>query len=452
MNATPAKTVNAWHDWFTEITPLFFSRALPDEELAIGVHGDLADFLRWNNAAIVQASRIERVVGHVSIRSRQRQAGCSIVCSGQISADLALIERQMEQLRTWLASSPIDPFFVPNADPYKAEDRFQTPISTDLAAVVDDIQSIASGVDLVGLFATGPLFSGSATNAGHWFWHDTHRYFFDFSVYATKDKAIKESLAGPVWDKAAFEHAITRIKHTIPVLYKPEVRLAPGDYRALLAPAAVADLCALASWGGFSMRSHLTNDSPLLGMRSEGKRFSPLITLTDRPQEFGVPLLSDYWHQSPPTFELVRNGVLTNCYVSPRTAIEFNLTHNCACGGESPRGLSLAPGHLDERDELGALDTGIYVSDLWYLNYSDRQSAKITGTTRFASLWIENGEPIAPVAAARFDENLYSIFGDHLLDLGSTAQSLEYTGTYGSRGLGGTRCPSALLSKFRIVL
>lgn len=449
----PEKKIDAWYDWFIDISQAFFSLALPKEELSIGVQGDLADFLRWNKAAIVQASHIERIVGHLSVRSRQRQASCSVVFCGDRSADLEMIQRQTNQLRSWLTNSPKDPFFVPNAPPYRAEDRLRSwPLVSDLASIVGDIRSITSGLDLVGLFATGPLFSGNATNAGHWFWHDTHRYFFDFSVYATKDKAIKKSLSGPEWNKADFERAIAKIKQTIPILYKPEVQLSPNDYRALLAPAAVADLLALASWGGFSTRAHKTKDSPLCAMREHGKRLSSLINLIDCPQDFGVPLLSDYWHQSPAKFELIQNGALINCYTAPRTAIEFGLDHNCAPGSEAPRGLILEPGRLKECSALRTLDTGLYISDIWYLNYSDRQSARITGTTRFASLWIENGEPVAPISAVRFDENLYSIFGDNLIDLGQTGHSLDCTGTYGSRALGGICCPSALLKRFQIVL
>ena len=37
------------------------------------------------------------------------------------------------------------------------------------------------------------------------------------------------------------------------------------------------------------------------------------------------------------------------------------------------------------------LDTGIYVNNLWYLNYSDRPAGRITGMTRFATLWVEEG-------------------------------------------------------------
>ena len=46
---------------------------------------------------------------------------------------------------------------------------------------------------------------------------------------------------------------------------------------------------------------------------------------------------------------------------------------------------------------LSALDTGVYISNLWYLNYSDRLACRITGMTRFASFWIENGEVVLRV-------------------------------------------------------
>jgi predicted Zn-dependent protease len=41
---------------------------------------------------------------------------------------------------------------------------------------------------------------------------------------------------------------------------------------------------------------------------------------------------------------------------------------------------------------LKTLGTGVYISDLHYLNYSDRQACRMTGMTRFACLWVEDGE------------------------------------------------------------
>ena len=35
----------------------------------------------------------------------------------------------------------------------------------------------------------------------------------------------------------------------------------------------------------------------------------------------------------------------------------------------------------------------------------------MTGMTRFATFWVENGEVVAPVNVMRFDDTLYSLFG-----------------------------------------
>ena len=41
---------------------------------------------------------------------------------------------------------------------------------------------------------------------------------------------------------------------------------------------------------------------------------------------------------------------------------------------------------------MQSLGTGLWVSNLWYLNYSDRRACRMTGMPRFACLWVENGD------------------------------------------------------------
>ena len=73
----------------------------------------------------------------------------------------------------------------------------------------------------------------------------------------------------------------------------------------------------------------------------------------------------------------------------------------------------MAPGRLDASRILDELGTGVYVSNLWYLNYSDRRACRTTGMTRFATFWVENGKLGAPASAARFDEMDYGrLLGD----------------------------------------
>ena len=62
-------------------------------------------------------------------------------------------------------------------------------------------------------------------------------------------------------------------------------------------------------------------------------------------------------------------------------------------------------------DALAALDTGLCVGNLWYLNYSDRPACRMTGMTRFATFWVEDGKIVAPVDVLRFDDTIYRMLG-----------------------------------------
>ncbi len=103
-------------------------------------------------------------------------------------------------------------------------------------------------------------------------------------------------------------------------------------------------------------------------------------------------------------------------------------------------------------DALQALDRGLYIGNLWYLNYSDRNSARITGMTRFATFWVENGGIQAPVNALRFDDSLYRLLGDQLLALTREREFLLDPGSYGARSSRSARLPGALIGAMRFTL
>lgn len=138
--------------------------------------------------------------------------------------------------------------------------------------------------------------------------------------------------------------------------------------------------------------------------------------------------------------------------MSPRSAKEYRLQTNGANGGEAPESLDLAAGTLPERDVLAALDSGLYISNLWYLNFSDRPAGRITGMTRFATFWVQGGRIVAPVAPMRFDESVYRLLGDGLVDFTRERELLPDASTYGERQTSSSRLPGALVSALRFTL
>ena len=125
---------------------------------------------------------------------------------------------------------------------------------------------------------------------------------------------------------------------------------------------------------------------------------------------------------------------------------------NGANVNETPESLDLGPGSLAEAQALEALGTGIYVGNLWYLNFSDRSACRLTGMTRFASFWVEDGRIRAPLNVMRFDDTAYRILGENLEALTRERDLLPDTITYGERSTESTRTPGALLKEFALTL
>ncbi len=101
---------------------------------------------------------------------------------------------------------------------------------------------------------------------------------------------------------------------------------------------------------------------------------------------------------------------------------------------------------------LERLGTGLYLNNLWYCNYSDRNDCRITGMTRFAAFWVEDGEIRAPLSPMRFDESLYRMLGEHLIGLTAEREFLFDTGTYHQRSTDSLHLPGALIEDFAFTL
>ncbi len=125
---------------------------------------------------------------------------------------------------------------------------------------------------------------------------------------------------------------------------------------------------------------------------------------------------------------------------------------NGAAGYESPASFDMAGGQLPVAQVLEQLDTGVYVNQLHYLNYSDRPGCRMTGMTRFATFWVDAGRIVAPLNVMRFDETAYRVLGENLLGLTLEREFIPNPGTYGGRSTSSTRLPGALVKDFNFTL
>ena len=75
----------------------------------------------------------------------------------------------------------------------------------------------------------------------------------------------------------------------------------------------------------------------------------------------------------------------------------------------------MEPGNLNQENVTKEIDRGLYLSNIHYLNWSDNAGGRITGLTRYACFWVENGEIVAPIETMRFDDSFYRFFGEKLV-------------------------------------
>jgi predicted Zn-dependent protease len=185
----------------------------------------------------------------------------------------------------------------------------------------------------------------------------------------------------------------------------------------------------------------------------EGTRtLSNLFTLSEDFSLGLVPRFNDAGEVAASHLSLIEQGSFKNFLISSRTANEYNLVTNFSSEGEGMRSPIINTGNLSQQDILKELNTGLYISDLHYLNWSDRETSRVTGMTRYACFWVENGEIIAPIQDLRFDESFYNIFGDALVDLTDFSEITPETNTYSERSIGGVKTPGILLSQFTFTL
>ncbi len=420
-----------------------------DETLLCNLSAERSDFVRFNHALIRQAGSVDQRYLALRLVRGRRQASVSLSL-GVGSEDLARAQEALSGLREALEGLPDDPWLSFNEAPQSTE-RVQRGEVLPAEATVDEVLRHAGDRDLVGIYAGGTIFRGFANSLGQRNWHEVDSFNLDWSLYRESDRAVKASYAGFAWDPSVFIQALDQAGSQVELLGLPRRDIPPGEYRVYLAPRALEEIVGMLSWGGFSARARQTRQSPLLRMQT-GAALSPGVSLAEHTAEGIAPGFQGDGFVKPPRVELIREGCLGDPLVSPRSAKEYGLAGNAAHGGEAPQSLDMAGGTLDEGEILAALDRGLYISNLWYLNYSDRAAGRLTGMTRFATFWVEGGRIAGPAAPLRFDDSIYRLLGEKLVALTRSPQLLLDASTYGERSTASARLPGALVGAMRFTL
>lgn len=447
MSTDATHTLQATFDSLADIAR---DRTLPDEEFALWFSAEDSSFVRFNHGRIRQPGDVVQRSLTVDLRKGQTHASGTVPISGDRQLDDERLGQLLVSLRESLPMLPEDPYLLWPDEVRSTEavgdDRLPDPHEATRA-----IMAQADGLDLVGILASGGVHAGYADSRGQRNWFTSHSFHFDFSVYHRADKAVKGAYAGFTWDDDALAAKLDGARRQLELLARPAARIEPGRYRVYLTPAALFEVFDLLGYGGFGQKALRTKQSPLVKLE-QGAALSPKVTLVENTAESVGPSFNAAGFTRPPLVELVKEGRFGQPLVSPRSAQEYGATCNGADDEEGPKALHMAAGDLDEGRVLEALGDGVLVSNLWYLNYSDRPAGRITGMTRFATFLVEGGEVKAPLEVMRFDESLYRMLGENLEALSAQREMIFDPHSYGARSTRSALLPGALVKDFHFSL
>ena len=153
----------------------------------------------------------------------------------------------------------------------------------------------------------------------------------------------------------------------------------------------------------------------------------------------------------PASVPLIEKGEGHFLIAGPRSAEKYSVPFT---GGEDkehfdlidpPDRLVMQAGTLSEQDICSRVGDGLYISDLWYVNWTEKNAAHLTGMTRYACFEVKNGKLGQPIHVMRFNDSLYDMLGTNLEELTVRRDTIMEAFAFHQRAPGAHLLPGALI-------
>ncbi|MBT6177801.1 MAG: TldE/PmbA family protein [Deltaproteobacteria bacterium] len=426
-------------------------KILEHETLLASFYAEESSFVRFNSGQIRQPGSVSQTEFTLELVDDKKHLSATFSLSQNDNDDKQTVDETLATLRENLQSIPDDPHFLYATEVNSSENSEAGSLPT-AQEITEEILAEGAGLDFVGILAHGSVACGFANSLGQRNWFTRDNFNFDWSVYSHEDKAIKSGYSGFEWDRDILSAKFTHARKHLDILKLPPKTLEPGEYKVFLTPAALSEVLGLLGWFSFSKKAVKTKQSALLTLVEEQCTLHPSVHINENNNGGVGPMFNSKGFVKESSIELVSKGLYSGALTSARSAREYDVPTDGSNAGETPESLELGAGKLLEKDILTELGDGLYISNLWYMNFSDRQSCRMTGMTRFATFWVEDGKIKAPVNVMRFDESLYRMLGENLVGLTQDREHILDAGTYHRRSTNSINLPGALIEGFRLTL
>jgi predicted Zn-dependent protease len=445
-------------DYFQSLVTKVLATRKPGEHYYFSLSGEDSQFVRINAAKVrqlgtVSDSQLRVTLVLESSGGELRDASRTCNLAGLSWHDQETVDSVLGILRDEVPTLPPNPYAQKPENFGESFSETKGKLLPFDRAIEELLPPAVGKLDLAGIYASGAIIRGMANSAGQMLWFSTEIFSFDYSLYTKSQRALKACFSGKEWNSAQFVKAIEKASEQLPILEKTPKKLERGAYRTFLSPDCTSDLLGLvAGYGSFGEASIRQSESPLRLLRSGERKLSPLVNIAEDFRGGEVPKFNSLGEIAADHLPLITKGEMVNTMISARSAKEFNLKSNGAQMGEALRSPVMSGGTLEEEQILKTLDTGLYLSNLHYLNWSDQVGGRITGMTRYACFWVENGKIVAPIENMRWDDSVFTLFGSELEVLTKATAYNPSTTTYTNRSLGGSHTPGAIVKKMTFTI
>jgi len=441
---------------YSTICSQVYSTIKEGEDLTIYMEGENSQYFRFNDSKIRQTGIIEDYNVTLSLYHGKKSLQATTTVSSDIDYSVKNLISEIDGLRGPLSLIP-ENNFTAFPDKFDSLEVYRDGELPNREEILDSLMSIIDKDNLTGVWTSGKIFRASSTSQGTQHWFEKDSFIFDFSLIDAKENMVKILYPGSDWNKDDFITAFDDASKRLQLMDKPKLELKPGKYRVWFEPHAVADFVDMLNWNGVSEASLRNGSSCLLKMRKDNVKLSEKFSLDESFDRKSTASFNSRSEVSA-NVSLINHGMLENTLINSKTALEYGLTSNYAEDvnswgmGEYLRAPFMHGGDIKLDERLEKLGTGIFISNIHYLNWSDNLGGRITGLTRYACYWVEDGKMIAPIKTMRFDDSFYNFFGNNLEAVGETVLSRPVIETYDGRNPGETTCPGILVNDFELTL
>ena len=439
-------------EYFENITRELFKNIKNNELLIINFDAEESKFVRLNKGKIRQAGSVKQISMTLSLSTQDKRNLKSYVrLNGSFERDISTLIKTLNYLRRELPDLPKDPYMMFSTSVHSTEISSEKQ-STNDEVILEHILNSATKLDLVGIFSSGSIYTGLANSLGQKNWHEDYSFSFDYSIYNKNNNAIKLNYSSKKWNKDNYDFILNKGIEKLAILSNPEKKITTGEYRVYLEPSALNEIIDMMAWGGFSYKSNKIGTSPLHLLNKKERKLNDHIYIDENIKDGLSANFNSDGFIKPEVISMIEKGEFRESLTSPRSSLEYSVVHNAASPSEYPSSIDMKAGSISDDKILETIDNGIYISNLWYLNFSDRNNGRMTGLTRFGCFLVENGKLTAPINTMRFDDSVYSILGDNLIGLTSSRELLIDSGTYEERSTSSARLPGAIVNNFKMTL